>query len=83
MKTDTLGAMAHFCDECLKLQENLIGKLSEYATLLKAENDHNRNGDSEGVQSASVASHRVGVQVVEANGALEDHRELKHRQAAQ
>jgi hypothetical protein len=79
MKPDTLVAMAHFCDECLKLQEDLIGKLSTYATLLKAENDHNRNGDSEGVQRASVASHRAGLEVTEANGAVEDHRDQKHR----
>jgi hypothetical protein len=75
--------MTPFCDECLKLQENLIGKLSTYATLLKAENDHNRNGNAEGVRDASLASHRAGVQVTEANSALEDHRDLKHRSAAQ
>ena len=37
------------------------------------------NGDSEGVQRASVASHRAGLEVTEANGALEEHRDQKHR----
>jgi hypothetical protein len=68
------------CTECLKLQEDLTNKLSTYATLLKAEIDHNRNGNAEGVKHASIASHRAGMQVTEANGALEDHRDQKHRQ---
>ena len=74
--------MTPFCEECLKLQEDLTSRLSTYATLLKAEIDHNRNGNAEGVKHASIASHRAGMQVTEANGALEDHRDLKHRHAA-
>ena|ERR1017187_5061019 len=67
------------CGECFRLQEALIGKLSAYAALLKAGNDHHRNGNSEGARQASMASYESGLEVTDANDALEKHRDRTHR----
>ena len=75
--------MEHTCGECLKLQEALIVNLSSYATFLKAQNHHYREGSSEAAGQVSASINRADTKVTEARSALDDHRELKHRQTAQ
>jgi len=70
--------VAAYCDECVRLRDILIEKLTVQGAFLQSVIASFQAGNSEGARDAQVCATRAGDEIGEALAGLDDHAESHH-----
>jgi len=63
----------NYCDECIRLRDVLIDKLTAYGAFLQAVISHTQAGSVESARDAQVSATRAGEEIGKAKAELDDH----------